>query len=110
MNSLKCHEGNTLDSSTLIDYMLMNREDLYVQGGNISLSISDHQLIFTARKKDKSPRDFKYVQCRLYRTFDPKSFQHDIDQANWEEAPAGCKLMRHLHVTFYVSCRYACSI
>ena len=38
-----------------------------------------------ARKKDKSPRDFKYVQCKLYRTFDPKSFQHDIDQANWEE-------------------------
>ena len=46
----------TMDSATIIDHILTNREDLYPRSSQIDCGISDHHLILTAQKKRKIPR------------------------------------------------------
>ena len=54
----------TNTSSSIIDHILTNREDLYLNGYTYDLRISDHSLIVTNRKKAKLPRTFTYLNCR----------------------------------------------
>ncbi len=73
----------TLETSTLIDHILTNREDLYPRTCLLDLGISDHQLIVTSRKKLKPSKDVKFIECRSYRNFDGMAFQREIDLINW---------------------------
>ena len=43
----------TVTSRTLIDHVLVNRCEMYYQSGVLDVAISDHQLVYTARKKMK---------------------------------------------------------
>ena len=74
----------TNQSATIIDHILTNREDLYLQGFTVNPGVSDHCLVYTNRKKAKIPRTFHYLKCCSYRNFVDVSFQRDVDVANWE--------------------------
>ena len=43
----------TASSKTLIDVILSNQQDTYTLSGNLHLSRSDHDLIFTVRKNKR---------------------------------------------------------
>ena len=81
---VKSYTRVTITSKSLIDHIWTNNDELYPRAGNINPGASDHNLIFTARKKDKLPQEHVYIECRSYRNFSPALFQQDIDQIDWE--------------------------
>ena len=58
----------------LIDHAIVNREKMFYQWGTYDPGISDHSLIYIARKKKKQPKDGTKVTCRNYNTLDDKKF------------------------------------
>ena len=58
---------------------------MYYQSGILHLNISDHSLVYTARKKVKIHKAFSYIRCRSYKTFDDKLFQLDVENIDWSE-------------------------
>ena len=48
----------TATSHTLIDHVIINGSEMYYQCGTLDIAISDHQLIYTARKKLKITKSF----------------------------------------------------
>ena len=72
-----------INSSTLIDYIITNRPDLYVIHGVMDVGISDHSPVFTTRKKAKTHRLFSYVNCRNDRNIVPIAFQHEVYNIDW---------------------------
>ena len=75
---------STLHSKTTIDHIMTNREELYVTSGVVPMGISDHDLVFTSRKKGKLDKSFHYIKCRSYTNLDPIAFQHDIYNCDWD--------------------------
>ena len=67
---------------TLIDHFWHNRDDLYSTSGVLEVGISDHELIFCARKKLKS-NHVEFVWTRTYRKFNELAFLCDIHRADW---------------------------
>ena len=76
---------STVHSTTTIDHIITNWEELYCTYGVIPLGISDHDLVFVSRKKEKIPHTFSYIECRSYIKFDAIAFQREIDEYNWDD-------------------------
>ena len=74
----------TLRSQSLIDHIVINQEDLYIQHGVVDPGLS-HCMAFTARKKAKSPKVISHVKCRNYRNFVDIAFQNDISHIDWSD-------------------------
>ena len=75
----------TPNSCTLIDHVLVNRCDMYYQSETLDMGISDHAMIYTARRKLKLPTTFTYIKCRSYTHFDDQLFQQDIERITWTD-------------------------
>ena len=73
----------TLNSNTLIDHALINRQEMYYQSGITDVDISDHMLIYAARKKLKIPKSFSHIKCRSYTKFVEVDSQRDIERLDW---------------------------
>ncbi len=73
----------TLHSRTCLDHFLTNRPELYVTSGSINPGLSDHQLVFSTRKKAKPCKEVTFVQARSYIRFNDRNFQRDIDDIDW---------------------------
>lgn len=70
-------------SQTLIDHVMVNRNEMYHQNGVIELGVSDHSLIYTSRKKLKVEYDTEYVWTRSYRSYNDEMYERDIANADW---------------------------
>ena len=75
----------TLNTTTLIDHVLVSNEELYHHAWVYNPGISDHAMTFLSRKKLKKPRGSTYVSCRSYRKYSPVAFQSDVDAIEWNE-------------------------
>ena len=73
----------TSHSASIIDHIITNRHELYVNGGVLSLGISDHHLVFTNRKKAKISHSFSYIPCRCYTKLIDADFQRDVENIDW---------------------------
>ncbi len=69
--------------ASLLDHVITNREDYYYQSGTLDLGLSDHSLIFAARKRKKLHRVVQRMSCRNYRNFIPENFRCHIDRTDW---------------------------
>ena len=59
----------TNHSQTLIDHIYTNRPELYPVNGSCDLGLSDHYLIFAARRRGKKDKNIHEVYGRSYRNF-----------------------------------------
>ncbi len=75
----------TSTSETLIDHVIINREDLYYQSGVLDVSPSDHSLIYVIRKKAKIENNITYIWARSYRKYNWASFRRQIESTCWQE-------------------------
>ncbi len=73
----------TANSRTLIDHILVNRSEMFYQAGTLDVAISDHHMVYTARKKLKIPKSFDYIKCRSYTNLDELALQHDVERIDW---------------------------
>ena len=73
----------TLESSTLIDHIWVNNVDWYSHRGTIETGLSDHALIFAARKRAKLSKECETIHIRSYRNFCPDNFAIDVSNIDW---------------------------
>ncbi len=69
--------------SSLLDHALTNREEYYHQSGTVDIGLTDHALIYIARKRKKIRRIIARIACRNYRRFDEGAFQNFIESIDW---------------------------
>ena len=76
----------TKNSATLIENILINKEEAKTNCGNFTISISDHfpQLLIMEDLIDKTPMDTK--STRMVRNFNEKAFVKDITNVDWSVA------------------------
>ncbi len=58
---------------------------MFYQWGTYDPIISDHNLIYTARKKHKLSKDGTKTSCRNYNKLNDKDFQVSVDEEDWSE-------------------------
>ena len=73
----------TNTSKTLIDHILTNNTDFYCGSGTFNPGLSDHLMVYTARKRPKYKYSSDYFTGRSYRNFDEGSFYEDIASIDW---------------------------
>ena len=73
----------TLSSRTLIDLCLINTPSHVVDAGVLSLSISDHSLIYAIRKAHYVQGVPKTVHIRSMKQFNREHYLRDLEQKNW---------------------------
>lgn len=73
---------NTETSSSLIDLILTNSQNIVSQG-SIHCGISDHNLIYSVSKTYKSKYTPKTIKFRSFKHFDKVKFVFDLANANW---------------------------
>ena len=73
----------TSSSRTLIDLCLINTPSHVVDAGVLSLSISDHSLIYAIRKAHYVQGVPKTVHIRSMKQFNRKHYLRDLEQKNW---------------------------
>ena len=71
-------------TQTIIDHIGVNRTEMYYSSGTIELGISDHNLIYTVRKKYKEETDTSYIWTRSYHKYDKDLFRRDIERTCWD--------------------------
>ena len=69
---------------SLIDHVYTNSK-IILESGNITLNISDHDLIYIIRKKEKSHHSKLSFKGRSYRNYDREVFQENLEGLNWDE-------------------------
>ena len=57
---------------------------MYSQKGIVPCIVSDHSIIYAARKASKSNRDVQYVEAKYFRRFNELSFLNDLHAISWE--------------------------
>ena len=74
----------TENTSTLIDHILVNNNDKFVQSGTITLGLSDHNLIYCTRKISKGQiNDHNTVKIRSTKNFDSTMFVEELEKVDW---------------------------
>ena len=73
----------TNTTNTLIDHINVNRTEMYYKCGSLDLGISDHNLIYTARKKFKEESDTSFIWTRSYRKYNKELFSRDVNRTCW---------------------------
>ena len=74
----------TENTSTLIDHILVNNNDKFVQSGTITLGLSDHNLIYCTRKLSKGQiNDHNTVKIRSMKNFDSTLFVEELEKVDW---------------------------
>ena len=73
----------TISSRTLIDLCLTNTPTHVVDAGVVSLSISDHSLIYAIRKAHYVQGAPRMVHIRSMKQFDREHYLRDLEQKNW---------------------------
>ncbi len=74
----------TETTASCIDRIIVNREDMYYMWDTLDLGLSDHQLIYTSRKKRKLPKEGTHITCRNYNKLIDINVQDDIKNMNWD--------------------------
>ena len=72
-----------MTTSTCIDHVYTNNSDLFSHRGLVEPGLSDHCLIFVARKRRRISREKVTVKIRSYRNFDADVFNHDVECTDW---------------------------
>ena len=63
----------TKDTSTILDHILTNSTDKIFQVGTMDIGLSDHQLIYSTRKKFKEKTHTKtYIKYRSLKSYTPE--------------------------------------
>jgi hypothetical protein len=70
-------------SSTCIDHMYTNREEMVYQTDVVPLGLSDHSLTYIIRKGKKNKVKSSFIKARTYRNFNEVSFNNDLAHADW---------------------------
>ncbi len=70
-------------SATIIDHIYTNRPEWYPVHGRYDPGLSDHYLIFAARRRHKKEHKTNEVNGRNYRFFNEENFRHDVDSTDW---------------------------
>ena len=74
----------TENTSTLIDHILVNNNDKFVQSGTIALGLGDHNLIYCTRKISKGQiNDHNTVKIRSMKNFDSTMFVEELEKVDW---------------------------
>ena len=68
---------------TLLDHIYTNSQCI-ADSGNITLNISDHDLVFVIRKKGKAEKTNLSFKGRSYRQYDKEAFQEKLNSQNWD--------------------------
>ncbi len=58
---------------------------MFYQHGSIDYGLSDHALIYTARKRKKLDSKVGRIKCRNYRKFDENKFRSHIETTDWSD-------------------------
>ena len=74
----------TPSTSTTIDLFLTNEPSKYRNAGVSHIGISDHSVIYAARKLVLPKTSIKYTKSRSYKRFVPELFVRDIDSVPWD--------------------------
>ena len=75
----------TLNSSTLIDVILINEPSRILKSGVVHIGLSDHSLVYAVRKFSMpSKNTHKHVTTRSFKNFDANAFREDLKSAPWE--------------------------
>ncbi len=72
-------------TSTCIDLLFANRDEVIASCGVIDNGISDHSLIFVQRKLVHTQQKARFIRARIFRNFDPGVFRNQISNLNWDE-------------------------
>ncbi len=74
----------TLTTKTLIDCIFTNKPSLHQISGTLPLDISDHDLVYTVRKKTKTPKStHKYADLRCFKNTDIEQMRMMVNAAPW---------------------------
>ncbi|XP_072046946.1 uncharacterized protein [Amphiura filiformis] len=74
----------TNHSQTYIDHIWTSRPEMYHQNGVIPCFLSDHSIIYAARKAGRVKRDARYIEARSFRRFDETEFLNDLIDVPWQ--------------------------
>ncbi len=67
-----------------LDLFITNDQLMYSQHGVVLTDLSDHSIIFVARKKFKIKKGKSKVIAGKYKNFDEQAFIADLNRNNWE--------------------------
>ena len=73
----------TQTSETLMDHVLVNRQEMYATQGTLEVGLFDHYLIYTSRKKQKLDRPKINIYTRSYKTYNSTDYYLDTCQIDW---------------------------
>ena len=71
------------NQSSLIDHIYTDSKSI-LESCNVTLNISDHDLIYIIRKKKKAPSTKTTFLGRSYRNYDRDAFQESLVNMDWE--------------------------
>ena len=80
VNSTRHSKNNP---SSLIDHIYTDSKCI-TESGNITLNVSDHDLVYTIRKKSKSEKTKLSFKGRSYRYYEKDLFQERLGDRNWD--------------------------
>ena len=81
INTPTRHAKNS--TSSLIDHIYTNSKTI-TESGNITLNISDHDLVYIVRKKARPANVKLAFKGRSYRNYDQELFQENLANLDWE--------------------------
>ena len=71
-------------TSTLLDHILTNSNELVSNSGVLDIGLSDHQLVFRTRKKKKSKiNKHKTIKARSLKKYTAENFCEKLKDANF---------------------------
>ncbi len=73
----------TNTTKSVIDHIWVSNQDFYATSGVTDNGLSDHHLVYVARKRAKIKREVSYFYGRSYRNFDSNLLYQDIRNCNW---------------------------
>ena len=80
---LPTHFNSDDYANSCLDHILINRPDFYSFAGICPLSLSDHHLVFTIRKRLKVKNENLNVRARTYKNFNENRFVQDLNEHDW---------------------------
>ena len=70
-------------SSTLIDLLLITKEEKIAESSVIHASISDHSIVYAIRKGKRLRVPPRTIQTRSFKAFISEKFEEDLYNPNW---------------------------
>ena len=90
---IECPTHITEHSSSLLEYVICNREDMYYFirllfsfAGITPITLSDHHLVYAIRKRLKVKNNNINIRARSYKNINENHFVQDLNEYDW----AGC--------------------